>query len=383
VVSQQQHVISEWLLKAFARPHGDRLIVAYDKKTGEFTEHDPADFMAEPNAHPSDVEVAISRIETPAAQAARTLLKRAKAYPAGMYAVMEQEDDLRAYGPAFTDRGSFKGTRLMVSEHTVRAPKEAQRSALAIYAALMYQRAPTNEAWMLRWGEMFDRGVRQWLDPRLPGMWSPATTTVAQRRARAVELAVSTGRRLMAGSWFLVKSAPGEAFVLGDTPVVSTTSFGHDDQWRALLDRQAFIVLIPLNPLLALVIAPQHLMPVVATEPSQVVGFINRTMWRAAGRFVLGRSQAQLEGVMANVEPDQLRTSLVPTLDAAAIEAKGAATAFHAAVRLRIIRPLVESWLHWEGCRLRFGNSPFDSAANDGEAIERSLAAADLRGRLG
>jgi hypothetical protein len=43
-IRQRQHVLSEWLLKAFARPVGGHFVVtAFDKSTGEFTEADVAD----------------------------------------------------------------------------------------------------------------------------------------------------------------------------------------------------------------------------------------------------------------------------------------------------------------------------------------------------
>jgi hypothetical protein len=206
-MEQRQHVISEWLLKAFARPTGGSYIVAaYDKATGRYVDDNVDDFMVEIGAHSAEVEAEISRIEGPAAQAARTLFKRAKHYPAGIYAVATQDEDLRATGPGLSDKGLFRGTRLIVSEHTIRAPADAERAALARYAGLMYQRAPTTEASILRWGETFDRGIQETLDQILPGRRSPVQTTLGHRRGRMVELAERIADVLTAASWFIVRA---------------------------------------------------------------------------------------------------------------------------------------------------------------------------------
>lgn len=132
-----QHVISGWLLRAFAR---GALLAAYVKDTGTYTTVDPKTFMAEVDAHPASVEQGIAAIETPAASAARTLAKRAKPLPPGLYAVSPDEKVSHAGPPGVVDMGVFEGMRLLVGERDISSPKPSERIALARYAGLMYQR---------------------------------------------------------------------------------------------------------------------------------------------------------------------------------------------------------------------------------------------------
>jgi hypothetical protein len=110
-----QHVISEWLLKAFARkaPGGLQLDV-YDKATGLYEGAVPAKFMIELDAHSTQIERGLEKIETPAAQAARSLAKRVKILPPGLYAVVEPGAETRAAGPELSDKGVFEGMRLLL-----------------------------------------------------------------------------------------------------------------------------------------------------------------------------------------------------------------------------------------------------------------------------
>jgi hypothetical protein len=367
-MEQRQHVLSEWLLKAFAGPTGGSYIVAaYDKSTGQYVDHDVDDFMVEIGAHSAEVEAEISRIEGPAAQAARTLFKRAKHYPAGIYAVTTQEEDLRATGPALSDKGLFRDTRLLVSEHTVRTPLHAERAALARYAGLMYQRAPTTEASILNWGETFDRGIQDTLDQILPGQRSPVQTTLAHRRGRMVELAERIADVLTAASWFIVRTGQNESFVLSDSPVAATITFGFDDEWRAILSAESYAILMPLNPAIALVFAPRHILPLSRIDASELVPAINRVMWRAAGRYVLGRSQQELEAALGDADEETRRYSIQPSLDAEAIARQARTTTEQVVaevmVEVGIKRPLANFWAHWTGCRLEFGYALF--AAED------------------
>jgi len=134
---QQQHVISAWLLKAFARREGDRsFLTMFDKTTGAYEDHEPADFMVEVDGHSTEVEREISRLEGPAAAAARTLRKRTKGLCPGRYAVTPNAAEARIEGPPVSDMGVVEGMRLLVSEHAIGAPTETDRQALATYAGL-------------------------------------------------------------------------------------------------------------------------------------------------------------------------------------------------------------------------------------------------------
>ena len=113
-------------------------------------------------------------------------------------------------------------------------------------------------------------------------------------------MAGKVGERLNVTPWFLVRAESPDAFILSDSPVVATLSFGFDDQWRAIFANETYIVLMPLHPLLCLVFAPQHIVPVSKIEHDQLVETINRAMWRAANRFVIGRSQADFGGKLPN-----------------------------------------------------------------------------------
>lgn len=358
-MEQRQHVISEWLLKAFSRPYGGRSIVtAYDKTTGEYVEHDSSDFLVEVGAHPDAVEAEISRIETPAAQAARSLLKRAKNYPPGLYAIQEQAEDLSASGPAMADAGMYRSSRLLVTQHSIRGPSATEREALARYAGLMYQRAPKTEASMLRWGQAFDRGIQDVLDRELPGAQNPGVTTLAHRRERAVELSPRVGRRLAAGSWFLVRAGEGQAFVLSDSPVIAVAALGPDDEWRAILSKHSLIVLMALSPVFALLLAPQHLVPVFHTEPEDLVRVINRALWRCAERHVLGRTRQDLEAALGPVDQPDRRMSVDPLFDERQAFERARTVARRTLVTARIELPIKQT-IHWRNCRVFVGQAPF------------------------
>ena len=117
-----QHVISRWLLKAFARgaPH----LAAYVKETGTYTTVELKTFMTEVNADPASVENGIAGIETPAASAAQKLGKwvRAERLPGGLYAVSPNENASH-FGPAgVVDKGVYEGMRLLVGERDIPSP---------------------------------------------------------------------------------------------------------------------------------------------------------------------------------------------------------------------------------------------------------------------
>jgi hypothetical protein len=85
-----QHVIPEWLLKAFSMeaPRG-RVLATYNKASGEYGQAIPSKFMVEVDAHPTDVEIAFGKIESAAALASTRLVRRVEALPPGLYSVTD------------------------------------------------------------------------------------------------------------------------------------------------------------------------------------------------------------------------------------------------------------------------------------------------------
>lgn len=359
---QQQHVISAWLLKAFARRDGGRsLLTVFDKTTGTYEDHEPADFMVEVDAHSTEVEREISRLEGPAAAAARTLRKRARGLGPGLYAVTSDEAEVRIGGPPVTDMGVVGGMRLLVNEQAIGAPTKTDRRALATYAGLMYQRAPKTEAAILRFGREFDRAATTELTRLLPGVRSRLPTDRATRRERMIPGARSIGAELANASWFLCRAGEGEGFVLGDSPVAATISLGHDDAWRAILAPEAYAVIMPLGPTIALIMATRHMFPITGIEAAGVAQAINRLTWRSADRYVLAPHRQALERSLPAADDAARRFSVEAWHDDGWI-ARTAAAAVQGAVAkvlldYTVVRPLLDRSWHWEGCRLVFGHS--------------------------
>jgi hypothetical protein len=233
----------------------------------------------------------------------------------------------------------------------------------------MYQRAPTTEASILRWGQTFDRGVQDTLDRIMPGQRSPVETTLAHRRRRMTDLAGRIAGALATSSWFIARAGSTEAFVLSDSPVAATITFGFDDEWRAILSAESYVILMPLNPALALIFAPRHIIPVSQVDAANLVPAINRVMWRAADRYVLGRSRQDLEAALGDVDDETRRYSVRPGYDPEAIAHQARTTTeaatLEAIVEVGIKRPLARFWPHWSGCRLTLGYALFAAEDRD------------------
>jgi hypothetical protein len=343
----QQHIISEWLLKAFARrgPDGGPVLDAYNKADGHFEVVTPAEFMVEHDAHSAEVEQSISTIEGPAAQAARRLSKRVKSLPPGLYAVVPPGADVRATGPELSDMGVVEGMRLLVSQRRVPSPHLADRIALANYAGLMYQRAPITEAAFMRFGVAYDAGAQAALDVLRPGMVTGLQTEIRRRRSRMAGLAREVGGQLTDANWFIVRPGAGETFVLGDSPVAATLSLGHADMWRPILSPGAYAIVMPLSPTVALVMAPKGIVPITASDVDGATQAINQLIWRWADRYVLAGGRASLEATWPD---DESRRSSVP-VDEGAGSAGLAARGDVSRIIIRLVR-----W-RWDACRLEFG----------------------------
>ncbi len=363
----EQHVISEWLLRAFAHPvPGRRALEIYDKATGQYATADPKTFMTEVDAHSTAIELGIGRIEGPAAIAARRLAKNVKGLPPGVYAVVPTGAGISSGGPPLSDEGTYAGIRLLVSRHQVPAPSPVDRAALLTYAGLMYQRSPTTEAAMLRLRDLYNLAAQRTLDGLMPGMPTglDLEQEISRRRRRMVDMAADIGARLAGASWWVVRAAPGEAFVLGDTPVAGTISLGHDDEWRAILSPETFAVVMPIRPEIALVFAPQRIMPITGIEMdlAGVTQAINRLMWRHAGRYVAARERAHLEAARPEDDVSPGLPGLAANIDVEHV----AGAAFRDVLRITAevrYRSIGREWQRWEACRIAFGWHPW--AAED------------------
>jgi hypothetical protein len=359
----EQHVVSEWLLRAFAGrgPEGTTLAL-FDKATGLHDVATANTFMTETDVHSIEIEDGIEGIETPAAAAARRLAKRVRNLPPGLYAVVSEGANVRTGGPGVSDKGVRGGMRLLVSDHQVPSPSADDRRVLGRYAGLMYQRAPKNEAAIMRLGTDYDAAAQQALNRLLPGMKTGLETVLARRRSRMLGLAARIGEGLAAARWWVVRAAKGDAFVLSDTPVAAALSLGHDDTWRAILSDDAYAVVMPLGPTIALVMAPQGFMPItdIDLDLAGVTRAINRLMWRHADRYVLARHRSELDGAWPEANDEQRRASV----EAAVATERVVASAWRDVTSIAIDvlwRHQNERWLHWTGCRLEFGWQPFDS----------------------
>jgi hypothetical protein len=354
-----QHIITEWLLRAFAK--GGRL-AAYAKETGAYMEVDPKDFLTEVDAHPLSVEDGIASIEGPAASAARNLAKwvRSRQLPGGLYAISSTENVSHFGPPGVSDVGVYEGMRLLVGERDIPSPKPVERLALARYAGLMYQRAPRTEEAMLAWGRAFDLAAQSALDRFLPGFHTGLQTELAHRRTRMLEMASHIGDRLANATWWLVVAGPGEAFVLGDAPVAATISLGHDDEWRAILAPESFAVAMPLSPRIALLMAPQGLIPItgIDNDLAGLVLAINRLIWRRAGAYVLAQEQSHLEAVWPDAEAAKASLSNDIAVDAQHGAEAGWSVGLSIVAEVNL-RHFIRRWQRWEGCRLRFGWYPW------------------------
>jgi len=212
----------------------------------------------------------------------------------------------------------------------------------------------------MRFGAEYDVAAQRALDRLMPGLRTGLATELARRRARMLALARDIGSRLTDANWWVLRAHRGEAFVLGDSPVAVTLSLGHDDEWRAILSPESYVIVMPLSPVIALLVAPQRIIPIanIDLDLTGVTRAINRLMWRWADRYVFGRVRSHLEQAAPAVD-DEARRSSVP----ADIATERAASAAYRDVMTIVtdlrFSQLLQTWHHWDGCRLAFGWQPW------------------------
>lgn len=351
-----QHVVSAWLLRSFASGgQNPGQLAVFDKLTGTVASSSPDAFMVELDAHSTQVESGIGRIEGPASQAGRALNKRVRRLSAGLYAVVDEGSQTKDQGPAISDEGVFEGIRLLVGRREVASPTRTHRLALATFVGLMYQRAPKTEQSIRKWGEAFDAGVQASLDRLMPGMQSGLGWRLEHRRQRMLAMAANIGEQLAGATMWVVRAPPWQPFCLGDSPVVATISLGHDDAWRPILAAESFVLAMPLSPDVALVFVPKRFMPVTGIDADGVAGAINRLSWRWAERYIVGRDRAALETLLDSIAEGERTTSVDAGPDTRRAFLNGVATA-----TLTVIEAAWDRG--WIGCRKTFGVFPFAAA---------------------
>jgi hypothetical protein len=351
-----QHVISAWHLRAFARRFGGiPTLHVYDKEIGSYGSVSVRSFLAEVDAHSPEVELGLSKIEARAAEAARRLTKAARQRPAGLYALGDPSRGVRTSGEPLADKGVVSGMRLLVSEHELPSPSLADRLALATYAGLMYQRAPKVEAAMIRFGIEYQGATTAALEQLAPGFNFDIGDNASKRRDRMQKTAAKIGLQLSTANWWVARSSPDEPFVLGDNPVATTISLGHDDSWRPILGAATYVVALPLGPDAALVVAPQVFIPLSNAHTVTAVNrAINRLIWRSAARYVVASSRSELEAAVPGMLEDEMRSTIPVDHD----EQGTVESAFANTIRIMTdtnFRLQSQLWQRWVGCRLTFG----------------------------
>jgi hypothetical protein len=349
-----QHVISEWLLRAFAR---QGTLGQYDKATDTFDSTSPGAFLVELNAHSVVVEHAIQSIETPAAQAGLRLGKAFRNRPPGLYAMMDDQGPASAVGEEVRAVGVVADTRILIPNFHAPWTTPTDPRSLARYLGLMYQRSPKLEEAMRQWGLAFDRAAQPVLDQIVPGMRTGLETLLQTARARMIPRALRIGEVLETANWFVVRSPDDESFVLSDCPVNATIALGHDDGWRAIFTGEAFAITMAIGPKIALLVAP-HLIPISGIETRDLTKAINRIAWRSADRYVLARDRGTLAAVAPELAMRRLTVAVEvdPNLDAKAVATvmdvlrQAMRRVFAAQMRLE-----ANTWTHWDGCRLVIG----------------------------
>lgn len=339
----QQHILSRWLLKSFAR--GERDLAVFDKAVGEYSTTRPRRFMTETDAHSDLVERELEAIEGPAASAGQRLAARLKPRPPALYA-LGPGDAVPAKGDRAPQHvGTVEQMAHYVSPAQIAAPSRRDLVALGRFAALMFRRAPKLMALDERVGQAYSRGASIVLSRLLPGISVDLDWIESERRSRMAQAAVALGPRIASFNWWVLKAPDGQEFVLGDTPVAATLSLGHDDVWHPLLSDQSLVIVMPISRSLAVIVAPQRLLTITGIESeTDWVPAINRVMWRWAERYLLAGSQKILEGAAPGADASW---SVAADGDLARAEREGV----HDTVRIIA----GARWMRWDGCRQVIG----------------------------
>ena len=248
--------------------------------------------MSEVDDHDDDIESELGRIEGPAAAAARLIDDQAAGLPPGIARIADPTDpDTDVLGAELQDGGIVGDFRMIVAERQIRRIPETQRQALARFIALMYGRAPKIQRAVARGVTAYTRGIDDAMASYGQSIDVGASLHLQGDldRARWLGLREADGLSgpIAKTTWWIVKTAPDEEFVVGDSPVTTTLALGHDDKWRGLIAPDVYVILMPLSPQLALMAG--RLLPV-TVEANAVVHAINLLSWKWAEEVVMASS---------------------------------------------------------------------------------------------
>lgn len=296
------------------------MLTAYEKGSGRYRDVPPTRFMVAEDDHNLEIEQQLGRIESPASAAARLIDERTRDLPRGLYRIADARDpDIDLIDAPMRDGGVVEDIRLVVADRQIRMLPDAERRALARFIALMYSRAPKIERAMRVVTEAYVAGIRAAVASYGRAIDINATTFLGEELERARWLALRDANRLAdplhATTWWVLRAGPEEEFVIGDSTVIVTLQLGHDDIWRRLLNDDGYVIVMPLGPGLALIIATALLHGV---ELDKFVPAVNRHSWKWAEDFVMGRDRAVIESVAADFVASGWSDSAPTSVDAQA-----------------------------------------------------------------
>jgi len=323
----KQHVISEWLLRDFSSGVGSaRRLATYSKVTHTFAPDRPEDFMARLDSHPIDVEHRLQRIESPAARAARGLVAKALTLPAGITRITDRDEPSDM---STREAGEAAGFHIVVAERGAALLGKRERTALAKFMTLMFTRSPKTERTIRRIADLYEQSARlamarAGLPPGLREESEAAVKAAGDEGAlRAIDHVRSIGTFIADMHWWIVRAAPDERFVLGDTPLAVSVALGYVDEFRPLVGRDSFVLTMPLHPEVALVATPKPILPV-SGDSGELVAAINRASWGWAEEQVVAAEVEHLELVRDQLPPTMWARVLPVPFDEAAVHLEAA-----------------------------------------------------------
>lgn len=323
----KQHVITEWLLRDFSSGAGsDRRLVTYSKLTDTFAPDRPEDFMARLDSHPIDVEDRLQRIEGPAARAARGLVAKARALPAGITRITDRDEPSDM---STREAGEAAGFHIVVAERGAALLGKRERTALGKFMTLMFTRSPKTERTIRRIADLYEQSARlamarAGLPPGLREESEAAVKAAGDGAAlRAIDHVRRIGAFIADMHWWVVRAAPDERFVLGDTPLAVSVALGHVDEFRPLVGPASFVLTMPLHPEVGLVATPTPMLPV-SGDSGGLVAAINRATWGWAEEQVVAAEMEHLQLVRGQLPPTMWARVLPVPINEAAVRLEAA-----------------------------------------------------------
>jgi hypothetical protein len=308
----------------FARNEpGGLTLAVFDKQTGTVHSVPPSRFLTLIDDHSPDVEVALGRLEDPAARAVARLLERAERIQPGPCPLAGDRDNLEDE-PTLREvtQEPVEGMRLFAVPRSLAEPPPGDRLAIARYLGLMFTRAPKMEQAISAIHDVVRAAYEDEVAAMAPALLQGTRAALDEHLADARFVGLRTpeeqSEAFAAMPWYVVRAPDDEPFLLGDSPVVATIQIGHDeDSWRPLLSEATYVVCMPLSARICLIAAPQALLPIGVESPFEIAGAINRLSWRWSDRYVVGPTPATLAGVRDAMPPEAVTSSLTVEIEAA------------------------------------------------------------------